>query len=122
MNVLTKSLPNSTTKMKSPDKGSFSMPGYLYAAEMIHEYIQEYLFAPTASWSEYEFERRSYSRWAAYELVDQIMDRPLDAPIDTIEKFMFKMAYYAYCSVDERRCRIFQTAVETAEELVLLFV
>ena len=50
------------------------------------------------------------------------MDKPFDDPITVIENFMFEMAMYACYGEDEQRSFIFQNAVETAEELSLLFV
>lgn len=92
------------------------------AVEIIQKYIQEHLFEPSTSWSKYEFQKRSYSQWAAYEIINRIMDNPLDAPVDTIEKFIVEMAFYACYGEDEHRSWIFQTAAETAEEIILLFV
>ena len=50
------------------------------------------------------------------------MDKPFDDPITVIENFMIEMAMYACYGEDEQRSFIFQSAVETAEELSLLFV
>lgn len=66
--------------------------------------------------------KRSYAQWAAYEIINRIMDKPLDMPICIIEMFMYEMAMYACYGEDEQRSLIFQTAVDTAEELILLFV
>lgn len=92
------------------------------ALEIINNFIQEHLFSPSGSWNKYEFEKRSYAQWAAYEIMNRIMDHPLDRPIDIVDEFMFEMAMYACLGEDEHRSFIFQTAVETAEEIALLFV
>lgn len=92
------------------------------AVSIIQEYIDRHLFSPSFSWPKAEFEKRSYEQWAAYEIISRIMDRPFDMPICVIENFMFEMAMYACYGEDEHRSFIFQTAVETAEELILLFV
>ena len=92
------------------------------AITIIHEHIKECLFSPSFSWSKYEFKKRSYQQWAAYEVCNRIMDKPFDAPIAVIESFIFEMAMYAYYGANEQRSFIFQCAVETAEELILLFV
>ncbi len=87
------------------------------------DFVHEHLFSPSLSWDKYEFKKRSYEQWAAMEIIERIMDKPFDSPIDTIEKFMFEMYYCAcFSGDDEPRTFIFQTAVETAEELALLFV
>lgn len=93
------------------------------AASIILEYMNMHLFPPTFQWDKLEFRKRSYQQWAAYEIIERILDRPLDRAIDIIDDFMFEMYAYACCSdEDKNRTFIFQTAVETAEELALLFV
>lgn len=92
------------------------------AVSIISEYAGKYLFSPSFSWDKYEFKKRSYQQWAAYEISHRIMDHPLEDPINVMEEFMFEMAMYACYGEDESRSFIFQSAVETAEELILLFV
>lgn len=95
----------------------------LDAAAIIQKYANMYLFPPAFSWSKYEFKKRSYQQWAANEICERILDHPLDTPLDIIENFMFEMYFYAcFSDEDEHRTFIFQTAVETAEELALLFI
>lgn len=128
MSALTKSLPNlAMKKMKSPNKGSFSLSDIdmcdsELAISIIQEYIEQHLFSPSFSWPKDEFKKRSYSQWAAYEIINRIMDRPFDMSICIIENFICETAMYACYGEDEHRSLIFQTAVETAEELALLFV
>ena len=92
------------------------------AVSIIHEYADKCLFSPSFSWDKYEFKKRSYQQWTVYEICDRILDKPFDDPITIIENFMFEMAMYACYGEDEQRSFIFQSAVETAEELNLLFV
>ena len=114
MNASMRSLPHlAMKKMRSPNKGSSSL---------FERYVDEHLFSPSFTWPKYEFRKRSYQQWAAYEICDRIMDKPFDDPITIIENFMFEMAMYACYGEDEQRSFIFQNAVETAEELSLLFV
>lgn len=123
-----KSLPHlAMKKTKSPNKDSFSLSSVVMcdselAYSIIKEYIDQHLFSPSFSWPKYEFIKRSYAQWAAYEIIDRIMDKPFEMPICVIEEFIFEMAMYACYGEDEQRSFIFQTAVETAEELALLFV
>lgn len=123
-----KSLPHlAMKKMKSPNKGSFSLLSVVMcdselAISIIQEYIEQHLFSPSFSWPKDEFKKRSYAQWAAYEIINRIMDKPVEMPIYVIENFMFEMAMYTCYGEDEQRSFIFHTAVETAEELVLLFV
>lgn len=92
------------------------------AISIIQRYTDEYLFSPSFSWENHEFKKRSYQQWASYEICSRIFDKPFDDPIDTMEAFMLEMASYASCGEDEPRSFIFRCAVETAEELILLFV
>ena len=92
------------------------------AVSIIHEYADKHLFSPSFSWDKYEFKKRSYQQWAAYEICHRIMDHPFGDPINIIECFIFEMAMYACYGEDEPRSFIFRSAVATAEELSLLFV
>lgn len=95
------------------------------AVSIIMTYVREHLFSPAFSWPRHEFMKRSYQQWAAYEICERILDHPFEQPITVIENFYFEMGMYGfYCDEDEDTTRsfIFQTAVETAEELILLFV
>lgn len=88
----------------------------------IQKYIDEHLSGPSLDLSEHEFRKRSYQQWAAYEICNRILDKPFNDPIIIIEIFMFEMAMYVCYGGNELRSFIFQNAVETAEELNLLFV
>lgn len=93
------------------------------AVTIIQKYMDEHFFSPAFSWDRHEFKKRSYQQWACYEICERIMDHPLEQPIDVIERFMFEMYMYAcYGGENKQQSFIFQTAVETAEEIILLFV
>lgn len=47
------------------------------AVSIIQQYIDEHLFSPSFSWDKYEFKKRSYQQWAAYEICNSILDHPL---------------------------------------------
>lgn len=99
------------------------------AIGVIEQYINEHLLAPCATWDKYEFKKRSYERWAAYEICEKIMDSPLEDPSSIIETFMLEAQYYAdICELRSdsiftlNRSFIFQCAANIAEELLSLFV
>ena len=102
MNALTKSSPHLMTKRKSPNRGSFSLLDKLSCAiqetavSIIKEYVDRHLFSPSFSWPKDEFEKRSYSQWAAYEIINRIMNKPFEMPICIIESFICEMAMYAF--------------------------
>lgn len=90
------------------------------AIQIITDYMNEHLFEASATWSKREFEKRSYARWAVFEILQEIMDSPYRQPICVLEEFICKTAMYANFSEKEKRSRRFQIAVEVAEELIQL--
>ena len=46
----------------------------------IMSYIENNLFEPGYLWDKHIFKERSYSRWAAYEILERIMDNPFSSP------------------------------------------
>ena len=91
---------------------------YDAAITIINEYIDKYLFSPSFSWPKYEFKKRSYQQWAAYEICDRIMNHPFEDSITVIENFMLEMSMYACYGKDKYRNVIFQFAAETAEDVI----
>lgn len=91
------------------------------AISIIQNYIYENLFEPALSWNELEFKKRSYQRWAAYEICNRLMDRPLDNPIRVIDSFIFEISAYGEAE-NPKSNFIFQSVAEVAKELILLFV
>lgn len=87
---------------------------------VIYNYINENLFAPAAAWSENEFERRSYARWAACEIMDRIM-RFESEPFFIILYFIHQVDKLSELREDSDAEFIFKTARETAEEILELF-
>jgi hypothetical protein len=90
------------------------------AIPIIEKYILDNLFAPEIDWDDYEFKKRAYQRWAAYEICNRIMDRYTDDPIDVIENFIFEWS--AYTGNNRVYEFIFNTAIEVANEILLLLV
>lgn len=90
------------------------------AVSTIVSYIEECLFVPGIYWSKYEFEKRSYSHWAAYEILGLIMDHPLTPPDDIVYEFMLKMVIYSEATESKEKRFIFSTARDTAEDILSL--
>lgn len=106
---------------------------YDVAVSIIQDYMDEYLFEPSANWPEEEFNARSYARWTGNELVDRITResmlppefisaRPLKSPYRIIEEFIDEMDYQARTTDNRNHHFIFSTARDTAIDIVLLFV
>lgn len=88
------------------------------AVKSIITYMEECLFEPKTSWFKHEFEKRSYSRWAANEILEGVMDHPM-SPADTIiEEFIFKMSLYSCVAEDSKASFIFSIAQDTAEDIL----
>lgn len=120
-----KLLLNERTK-RSPNKGSFSFLGEDgmndVAISIITKYIEENFFDPQLNWPKEEFDKRSYSKWAAYEILESVMDKPFTIPIEVIDEFYLKMAMFNYAADGTNQEFLFKCATDTAEEIALLFV
>lgn len=92
------------------------------AAYKIVKYIDEEMQDPHKSWSGYEQMLLSYSQWAAYELVNLLLDNPFGNPISTIDYFLLKMELYYRSSKNEKSRLVFLRALKTAEEIGIMFV
>lgn len=92
------------------------------AIEAINNYISLYLFAPEASWNVYEYEVRSYGRWASNEILDRIISNPLANPLSVIRDFVAEMTKMYRESINRETELIFSIAKETGEDLAILFV
>lgn len=83
-------------------------------------YMDEALFEPQPNWPLYHFEERSYSRWAATEIITALMDRPLDPPDIVVEEFLLKVTLMASITEDSKKRHIFSVAKEIAEDILHL--
>lgn len=93
------------------------------AISIINEYINDCYFEPKQNWPEYEFRRRSISRWAADEILNRIRETPESHnAVDIIEDFIDEMDNFIDLSDDRERSFIFQVAKEAAEDIGILFV
>lgn len=93
------------------------------AVLMVRQYINENLFAPVITWPKNFFDERSYSRWAAYEIIKLIQAEP-NIPVNIlIQKFVYKLDNYS-CMADWRKdvSYMFLTAKDTAEDIGCMFI
>lgn len=86
--------------------------------QTILDYVYDKLVDVSPFWPREEFEERAYSRWAAIEILNLIMDHPQQSVFQTIDAFYIKMCHYARIG----RSTMFQIAAETAEEITRLLV
>lgn len=87
------------------------------AAELIESFIDEHLFGPYGNWNDYRFRERSYSRWAAYKIMDEIRENSCD-PKDTAVLFYEKMDKFSNKGNDTDF--IFSTARYIARDILYL--
>lgn len=115
-----------TEKMKlSPNKGSFSFLGEDgmndEAVITVFRYLEECLFEPMKDWPKEEFEKRSYERWAAYEIIESLMDNPFTTADMVIEEFIVKMICFANLAKNQQK-RQFIFAIDVVETIQSLLM
>lgn len=66
------------------------------------------------------FEEQSFSRWAVYEILHMLMDRPFDPASVVIESFVYKMTPISYESVKLSKGRMFEAARNVADDILHL--
>lgn len=71
---------------------------------------------PEVYWPQHWFEEVSFTRWAAGELMEAIMDNPMVSAMDTIEEFAIKMTAYQATSDGTDAGKIFKYAADFAYE------
>ena len=92
------------------------------AIDIVLDYIDHELFEPDYKWPDHIFEHRTYSRWAAYEILERIMDHPYDNPDILIEQFWFEICSVLNDDLDSKKEEMFSIAKETIEDIGRLFV
>lgn len=76
---------------------------------------------PEVHWPRHEFDEVSFSRWAAGELMEAIMDHPMVPAMDTIEEFAIKMLAYQASSKGTNAEKIFKYAADFTYETLDIF-
>ena len=85
----------------------------------IQDYMDLYLFEPQKGWPKQEIESRTYARWAALELMNRLMDNPLEDPDIVIDCFVMEMAMYSHLGGSIGN-HIFGAALDTAADILQL--
>lgn len=93
----------------------------LACLETLEKFINENLFMPNVRWPTYEFDKRSYERWAAKEALDRVMHSDLD-PITVLQTFSNELHNYELEANDPSVRMIFEAAYDTVEEMGALLV
>ena len=95
---------------------------YEVSTMVVTNYMNDFLPEPDIHWPKEEFEKRTYARWAAGEILKRIMDRPEDDPVEIIDEFSMEVMYYSQNTEGTPNHLIFETAFETAEQIGCLFL
>lgn len=88
----------------------------------IMNYIYSHCFEPDVKFPKEWFDLMSYSNWAAYEILELVMDHPLEDPGMLIDEFIMKMELFSFVGDQSEKGIIFSIARDTAEEIQLLFI
>lgn len=71
---------------------------------------------PEIFWPRHHFEESCFSRWAAWEMIEAILDHPFDDPEDVIEEFTMKMVIFSSIADGTDEGRIFSIAADFADD------
>lgn len=110
---------------KSPKQGLFSFfRGENMTNDAAMKALLDYLEKSDSSmdfWTCCRFEERCFSRWAACEIIEAIMNHPMVEPENVIEEFLIKMILYSSISTNIGEKKIFSTAAHFADKCLKLF-
>lgn len=96
---------------------------------IIKNYIYDHLFEPSVKWSKIYFDERSYSRWAANELLEELYVEANKLPeyitgvehrtfIDICLSFIGKMEHCLEIKEDKR----YEIAIQTAKGILFYYM
>ena len=84
----------------------------------IEEYMYD-LFEPGRNWPKYEFQKRSYTRWAAAEILRCIQKQPNRPSMEVVKDFVRKTDEYSGIDHDDRNDSfIFYVAHDVATDIL----
>lgn len=89
-----------------------------HALSSIFRHIEEHLFEPGKKWPVDVRADRAYSRWAAYEIIQLLMDNPFEDPRMLIEEFEIKMIAYSEVYDSHGGFNMFTIAADTANDIL----
>ena len=88
------------------------------AISAIEDYMFD-LFEPGRNWPKYEFNKRSYERWAAKEILKRIQQHPEIPAINLVEEYVLMTDEFSGIEHDERNDSfIFSVAHDMAENIL----
>ncbi len=88
------------------------------AISAIEDYMFD-LFEPGRNWPKYEFNKRSYERWAAKEILESIRRRPDVSPLQIAEEYVLMTDKLSGIEHDDRNDSfIFSVAHDVATDIL----
>ena len=87
-----------------------------HAIRVVKDYILE--LNEISTWQGYNFERGSYSKWFAMELLKSLKAQPSMPPLIVIENFRDSMDNYSCLSKEENFRIIFSIARDVTENII----
>ena len=94
------------------------------AVQRLVQYVEN-MPQPEISWPKHWFDEICFSKWAAEELIQSILDHPTIPAQDTVEEFALKMLAYSSISDEKALGGIFSIAAQFAwdclENLIPLY-
>ena len=109
----------------SPKKGLSYLFEVSYMCEeaigKILDCLDEVLtFEPNRYMPDSDLEMQSYSRWAAYEIINRMMDHPYELPEIAAEEFLYTMATHAATTEIPEKRPIFEIARDMAYDILMI--
>ena len=100
---------------------------------ILSNYIRKTYPSEYTCFSQYEFDKRSYSKWAATEILEMMCEEANKLPsyisgretataYDIVENFLIDMNYYAELCDDSRMQFMFATARDEAKKILKLYL
>lgn len=84
------------------------------------ECLEENLVEPNYFWPQDMFEEQSYARWAVYEIINMLMDRPFQEAQDVVEDFILRMCWLKSTTEVDQKIRLYEIAIETAKDVLTI--
>lgn len=84
------------------------------------ECLEENLVEPNYFWPQDMFEEQSYARWAVYEIINMLMDRPFQEAQDVVEDFILRMCWLKSTTEVDQKIRLYEIAIETAKDILTI--
>lgn len=87
------------------------------AIEQVIHYIENELSPPEIEWGRREFDQRIYERWAAENILSELLNHSNQEPEDIVYGYLLYLISATASCVDNKKL-IFSSAIHTAEAIL----